>query len=761
MRSSLVVVAAFAILSLPLAAQSLAFVGGTVHVGDGSPPMPDATVVVTGDRITAVGARGATAVPAGCRTIDCTGKFLTLGLIDTHVHYSQTGWADGRPDSRDVRAAFPYEATMAENAAHPERFHLAFLHSGVTAVFDCGGYPWTRALGAATEGSPWAPHVVAAGPLLATYDPKVLTLPDQVQFVFPRDAAEARAFVRSHAAFGSAAIKVWLIPTPERPLEQLAPIVHAAGDEAHKLGLPLIVHATELEAARVAVLAGAQLLVHSVENAEVDDDFVNAAKVMGTYYCPTLTVRDGYLQLYAAKIDDEVRAQLASVHPSIAERVLRTEDNDAPRRPARALDGMRQRIALQRGIMAKNLVRLHAAGVPIVLGTDAGNPLTLHGPSVFVELEAMQQAGLSAPDVLVAATSAAARALGRAKDLGRIAPGYIADLLLLAKDPAADAHAFRSLLQVCRNGQLHERASLHERLLAAGPTVAHRVLLQGEGKLAVLDPKGAIEWEMPWGGVHDVHRLPNGHILVQKDMREVVEIDPVTKAVVWSYDAGKQNGNDGKRVEVHSFQPLADGRLLVAESGPARLLEIDRDGEVRHTVPLTVRNPDPHRDTRLVRKLDTGNYLVCHEGDGCVREYDPAGKVVWEFAVPLFGKAPQPGHGPEAFGNQVFGALRLADGSTLVATGNGHGVPRVDPAGTIVWQLQQDELPGIKLAWVTTLEVLPNGHYVFGNCHAGKGQPVLVEIEPSKKRVVWTLDAFDRFGNSVSNTLLLDGGGQR
>jgi imidazolonepropionase-like amidohydrolase len=762
MHSPLVRAAAFAALSLPLAAQtpanqSFALVGGTVHVGDGSPPIADATVIVTGDHITAVGPRASTPVPAGCRPIDCTGKFVTPGLIDTHVHYSQTGWADGRPDARDVRAELPYEASMAENAAHPERFHLAFLHAGVTAVFDCGGYPWTRALGASTEHSPWAPHVVAAGPLLATYDPKVLTLPDQVQFVFPRDAAQARAFVRSHAAFGSAAIKVWLIPTPERPLEQLAPVVLAAGDEAKKLGLPLIVHATELEAARVAVRAGASLLVHSVENAEVDDAFVQAAKTAGTRYCPTLTVRDGYLQLYAAKLGDEVKSQLADVHPSIAERVWRTEDADGKKRAAaRSLEGMRKRLALQGSIMAKNLMRLHAAGVPVVLGTDAGNPLTLHGPSIFVELEAMQAAGLPARDVLVAATSNAAAALGRANDLGRVAPGCIADLLVLAQDPAADVRAFRSIVQVCRAGQLHERATLHERLLAAGPTVQHRVLLQGNGVLAVLDAAGAIEWQMPWDGVHDLHRLDNGHLLTQQGVAKVVEIDPATKQVVWSYDAATQNGNAGKRVEVHALQPLADGRVLIAESGPARLLEIERDGTVRATIPLTVKHPDAHRDTRLARKLANGHYLVCHEGDGAVREYDADGAVVWDFDVPLFGREPKTGHGPEAFGNQAFGAVRLADGNTLVATGNGHSVLLVDPALAIVWQLQQDELPGIRLAWVTTLEVLPNGHYVLGNCHAGAGQPVLIEIEPRSKRVVWRLDAFDRFGNDVSNSLLLD-----
>jgi hypothetical protein len=310
---------------------------------------------------------------------------------------------------------------------------------------------------------------------------------------------------------------------------------------------------------------------------------------------------------------------------------------------------------------------------------------------------------------------------------------------------------------------LRTRAQLRERLLAAWPTphraavpVGHRVLLQGNGKLAMLDEHGAITWEMPWGAIHDVHRLENGHLLVQQDMRKVVEIDPVTKQVVWSYDAATQNGNAGRAVEVHAFQPLAGGRLLVAESGPARLLEIDRDGAVLATVPLSVKRPDAHRDTRLVRKLASGNYLVCHEGDGCVREYDAAGRVVWEFAVPLSGKEPKPGHGPEAFGNQVFAAVRLTDGNTLIATGNGHAVLRVDRTGDVVWQLQQDDLPGIRLAWVTTLDVLQDGHYVIGNCHAGPGQPVLIEIDPRTKRVVWQLDAFERFGDSVSNTLLLD-----
>jgi imidazolonepropionase-like amidohydrolase len=139
-------------------------------------------------------------------------------------------------------------------------------------------------------------------------------------------------------------------------------------------------------------------------------------------------------------------------------RVLRTDGLKA--RNPRILEMARQNGARRLETMQKNLVRLHQAGVRVVLGTDAGNPLTLHGPSIFVELEAMQQAGLPAKDVLVAATRDAAEAMGRGADLGLIAAGRIADLLVLDADPEQDVKAFRSLSLVVRAGVLHERAAL-------------------------------------------------------------------------------------------------------------------------------------------------------------------------------------------------------------------------------------------------------------------------------------------------------------
>lgn len=285
----------------------------------------------------------------------------------------------------------------------------------------------------------------------------------------------------------------------------------------------------------------------------------------------------------------------------------------------------------------------------------------------------------------------------------------------------------------------------------------HPLAIQGNGVLAVLDSAGEIQWQMKWPGIHDIHVLDSGNIMVQRGSNKVVEIDRKTKQVVWCYDSSVMNGNLDRPVEVHAFQPLADGNVMIAESGPARIIEVDRTGKLLKQIDLKVDHPHPHMDTRLARKLANGNYLACHEGDGFLREYDGTrGEVVWEYEVPLFDRQPQGGHGPESWGNKLFGAVRLANGNTLIATGNGHSVIEVTPEKEIVWHLKQNDLPGIQLAWVTTLEVLSNGNLVVGNCHAGPGNPLLIEIEPKTKKVVWTLDQYETWGNSVPNTQILD-----
>lgn len=293
-------------------------------------------------------------------------------------------------------------------------------------------------------------------------------------------------------------------------------------------------------------------------------------------------------------------------------------------------------------------------------------------------------------------------------------------------------------------------------LVSSAAMSAHGVAIQGNGKLAILAADGSTQWEVPWNGIHDIHVLPTGNIMVQQGGAKIVEIDRQSKQVVWAYDSSTQNGNEGKKIEVHAFQPLENGNVMIAETTAMRIIEVDRSGKLLKSIAMQVDNPDPHTDTRLVRKLASGNYLACHEGDGVIREYaGDTGDIVWEFAVPMFGREAAPGHGPEAFGNKAFSAVRLPSGNTLISTGNGHSVIEVTHDKEIVWQIQQNDLPGIVLAWVTTLEVLENGNYAIGNCHAGPGSPLLIEINSKTKEVVWKLDRFDDFGNSVSNTQIL------
>ena len=291
----------------------------------------------------------------------------------------------------------------------------------------------------------------------------------------------------------------------------------------------------------------------------------------------------------------------------------------------------------------------------------------------------------------------------------------------------------------------------------AEPSNGRRVLAADYStrRIAIIDPTGEVLWEHRTDDLHDLHLLPDGHVLFQTSMTHLIEVDPKTDKVVWEYDAQKSNGNAGRPVQVHAFQRLPDGVTMIAESGPARIIEVDPAGKIVKQFKLKVEHPDPHRDTRLARKLDNGHYLVCHEGDGTVREYDGDGKVVWEYPVPMFGKKPAGGHGPEAFGNACFGAVRLKNGNTLLTTGNGHGVIEVTPDKKIIWELHQNDLPGIKLAWVTTLQVLPDGNVIFGNCHAGPNNPQIVEVTRDKK-VVWTFRDMKHFGDATSNSQVLD-----
>jgi imidazolonepropionase-like amidohydrolase len=439
-----------------------ALVGATLVDGTGAAPVPEAAVIVRGDRIDCAGTRSACPVPEGAEVSDLRGSWLTPGLVDAHVHFSQTGWGDGRPDALDVRDRHPYEQVEAGLRVHPERFFRSYLCSGVTSVFDVGGFPWTFDLPARAERDPLAPHVVAAGPLLSTLD-HWLNLPAERQFIYLRDEKAARDGVRYLAAEHAGAAKVWFIVHEGRPFDEMAAAVGAAGDEARKAGLQLIVHATGLREAKEALRAGARLLVHSVEDKPVDDEFLSLLKSRGAFYCPTLTVRDGYVRMFrgaldgrAPAIDDPRGCVDAGTRAAVAETAAVGE----ARVDRKRFESRSERWAAEARTARENLPRVLAAGIPIVMGTDAGNPLTLHGPSVYAEMEAMQAAGLTPMQVIVASTRNGADAMGRVSDLGTVERGKIADLLVLGADPTRDVNAFRALRAVVRGGIVHDAATL-------------------------------------------------------------------------------------------------------------------------------------------------------------------------------------------------------------------------------------------------------------------------------------------------------------
>ncbi len=297
---------------------------------------------------------------------------------------------------------------------------------------------------------------------------------------------------------------------------------------------------------------------------------------------------------------------------------------------------------------------------------------------------------------------------------------------------------------------------LHETTFAAEPVEQRSFLTADSSKniIAIVGEDGQLKWSHRIGPLHDLHHLPNGNILFQTDWTKLIEINPKTGETVWEYDAGNNNGNQNRKIEVHAFQRLASGLTMIAESGAARIIEVNTKGKLKFEMPLQIEQPIPHQDTRLVRKIANGNYLVCHENKGAVYEYSPEGKVVWRFDIPLFGKSRKAGHGVNAYGNQCFAALRLKNGNTLISTGNGHRVIEVTPEKKIIWRLDQNELPGIQLAWVTTLQILPSGNIVLGNCHAGPKNPQIIEIN-RKKEIIWKFHDFKNFGNAVTNTQIL------
>lgn len=362
---------------------------GTVTVSD---------VLVRGENIDAVGP--GLPIPEGVRVVEAGGLALVPGLVDVHTHWT--------PNARP--AALPAIAN-------------AYLDAGVTTVADYHQAPevhaprreWLAGLAAPT---------VLFGARMSTPLGHGADWADQATTRWVNSPAAARAAVRELAAYRPDFIKAftdgWRYNNAPDNTSMDEATLAALVEEAHAHGIRVYSHTVTLARAKQAARAGVDLIAHSILDREVDDELIALMREHGTAYAPTLAVYE------PVRVGDPPPADPEN-------RVLR-----------------QRRINFE--VALANAGRLHAAGIPVVVGTDAGMPGTPHGRATRHELELLVRAGMTPLQALHAATAGAAKALGLG-DRGVIAPGWRADLVLVEGEPWNDVAALRNVRRVFVAGE--------------------------------------------------------------------------------------------------------------------------------------------------------------------------------------------------------------------------------------------------------------------------------------------------------------------
>jgi hypothetical protein len=255
-----------------------------------------------------------------------------------------------------------------------------------------------------------------------------------------------------------------------------------------------------------------------------------------------------------------------------------------------------------------------------------------------------------------------------------------------------------------------------------------------QGLVCIISDEGKILWQYPAEQCNDLWVLPNGNLLFNTGhgAKEVTR----DKKVVFSYES---------KSEVFACQRLGNGNTFIGECNTGFLLEVAPNGSVVKKVKLLPDSADGgHAYMRNARKLENGNYLVAHYGLDKVCEYDSLGKLIRE--TPVKG-------GPHS-------VIRLPNGNTLIACSDHNGEPKIiemDKAGSVVWQITKNELPGIELKFMTGMEVLPNGNLVVTNWlgHNQLGKSAHAFEITRDKRVVWVYNDHSLL-KTLSSIILLD-----
>ena len=445
-------------------AERISLVGATVINPCDGKVLPNATVVIDGDKIERVSIGKQDAAGLG-KQIDCTGKFILPGYIDTHIHFFQSGDLFTRPDGADLNSVRPYKDEVAWVKSHVNDVFARYLRSGITSVIDVGGPFWNFEVRKTANQTAKAPRVAVAGPLISSVSRPQLDLGDP-PIVKIDTPGQAREFVRKLAAQNPDLVKIWYIVDKDHPVDSFRPIVRATIEESHAHKIRVAVHATELETARAAVEEGADVLVHSVIDKPVDDAFVKLLKDRQTILCPTLVVFERYGRTFSHQLNltpeekawgnPEVIASLDVT--KIPQDKLPARIRDALARPDEALD----RIKKTYDIALPNLKTLEDAGITIAGGTDAGNIGTIHGPALFREFQLMKEAGLTNMQILQCATANAAKLFGgdTGAHIGKIEKGNFADIVILRSNPLDDIAHASDTDTVIKNGAVYPADSI-------------------------------------------------------------------------------------------------------------------------------------------------------------------------------------------------------------------------------------------------------------------------------------------------------------